>query len=438
MAGHQDTTRNSTLATTFPDAEIKRRAREHGVVKRERKLDFVVFFWTLLLGFRAGSRRTLESLRRVYERKAGHTIAASSFHERFTPQLAAMLRQMATEVMASMTRQRRGQLRELMRGFLDVLCIDATVIALRNALAPRFPACHDDGAAAIKLHTVMSAIEGSAHRIKLSGQRKSDCGVWKRLDDWVKGCLLLFDLGYYDFNLFHRIEKRGGFFLSRLKANANQVIVRENRRHRGRARTLEGCTLQEAIEGLKRSVIDVQAAFEVVMQGSGRIEVKHWRVVGVLNEETGQYHLYVTNVPGDVLAAEDVGRLYAVRWQIELYFKLCKQHGRLDELTSGKWEVVEAMLWACVLQVVASQRLRLKLIERVADERHMPMLRFQEVLGTYANDLLDELTDHRRAPDQRLTHNSRKPIEELILHEAVDRNVTRKRSVDACFESAAA
>jgi hypothetical protein len=40
-------------------------------------------------------------------------------------------------------------------------------------------------------------------------------------------------------------------------------------------------------------------------------------VVGLLNRETGQYHLYVTNVPPEKLAAEDIGAVYSLRWQIE-------------------------------------------------------------------------------------------------------------------------
>ena len=38
-------------------------------------------------------------------------------------------------------------------------------------------------------------------------------------------------------------------------------------------------------------------------------------MVGLLNRETGQYYLYVTNVPPEKLAAEDIGATYSLRWQ---------------------------------------------------------------------------------------------------------------------------
>ena len=36
------------------------------------------------------------------------------------------------------------------------------------------------------------------------------------------------------------------------------------------------------------------------------------------NSESGKYHTYLTNIPVEILAAEDIVRLYAARWEIEL------------------------------------------------------------------------------------------------------------------------
>jgi len=51
----------------------------------------------------------------------------------------------------------------------------------------------------------------------------------------------------------------------------------------------------------------------------------------VRNEETGEYHLYITNVPAEKLSAEDVARNYAVRWLIEMAFKQLKSAYRIDQ-----------------------------------------------------------------------------------------------------------
>ena len=82
---------------------------------------------------------------------------------------------------------------------------------------------------------VMSVLSYTPREVKLSAERVGDTVPWKRLERWVNGCLLLFDLGCYEFHLFDRIDYNGGSFLSRAKANFNPVIVSTNRAWRGRA-----------------------------------------------------------------------------------------------------------------------------------------------------------------------------------------------------------
>jgi IS4 transposase len=48
----------------------------------------------------------------------------------------------------------------------------------------------------------------------------------------------LFDLGFYDFWLFDRIDANDGWFVSRVKSNANPEIIEELRTWRGSSITL--------------------------------------------------------------------------------------------------------------------------------------------------------------------------------------------------------
>ncbi|MBI3926959.1 MAG: transposase [Armatimonadetes bacterium] len=54
--------------------------------------------------------------------------------------------------------------------------------------------------------------------------------------------------------------------------------------------------------------------------------------MGVRNDDTGAYHLYLTNIPADRLSPEDIARTYAARWEVELIFKELKSHYRLEEI----------------------------------------------------------------------------------------------------------
>ena len=65
--------------------ELNRLAAESGLIRRRRKLDPTLMFWTLVLGFGVGRTRSLAGLRRVYERVSGVPLAASSFPRSLFP-----------------------------------------------------------------------------------------------------------------------------------------------------------------------------------------------------------------------------------------------------------------------------------------------------------------------------------------------------------------
>lgn len=56
------------------------------------------------------------------------------------------------------------------------------------------------------------------------------------------------------------------------------------------------------------------------------------RVVAIRDTAACDYHVFVTNIPADRLAADQIARSYAARWEIELPFRQLKTDYRLDEL----------------------------------------------------------------------------------------------------------
>lgn len=77
----------------FPPEWLRATAAKVGCVKRNRKIDPVILFWVLVLGFGVGAQRTLASLRRAYEAASAETLVPSSFYERFNRRLVAFLKE---------------------------------------------------------------------------------------------------------------------------------------------------------------------------------------------------------------------------------------------------------------------------------------------------------------------------------------------------------
>ena len=69
-----------TISELFPPDWILEKARETGMLKRERDIDPVVFFWTLVLNFGIELRHAIVGFQRSYGRYAGSVVAYSSFY----------------------------------------------------------------------------------------------------------------------------------------------------------------------------------------------------------------------------------------------------------------------------------------------------------------------------------------------------------------------
>ena len=131
---------------------------------------------------------------------------------------------------------------------------------------------------------------------------------------------MLFDLGYFCYNLFNRIKRNGGWYISRLKDNANPLVVGINLSHRGRQTPIVGRHLRDVLARLKRDIIDIQVTVEfqnrVYNDKKSRAKTEY-RVVGIRNQETGEYHRSITNIPPEMLSAEEVAQSYRYRWEID-------------------------------------------------------------------------------------------------------------------------
>ncbi len=313
------------IARTFPPELLRRLADESGFVQRERRIDPVAFFLTLVLDFGIGLQRSLALLKRGYEERAEIELrlAYSSWHGRFTPELAAFLRLCVAHGLTQLKEADGPRLSEKLSVFEDVLIKDSSVVRLHAKLAALWPATRSKKVAAgIKVDTLISVRAHGPKSLALVGERTPDVKLL-RPGPWVKNRLLLFDLGYYSHRLFAKIGENGGAFLSRLKANADPVFVRSLKVHRGRAVDLEGKRLSEVLPHLEREVLDaeVEIAFQRrEYRGRSHGDTLTCRLVGVWDAEHGEYHLYVTNVGAEALAAEELAELYSLRWQIELTF----------------------------------------------------------------------------------------------------------------------
>jgi IS4 transposase len=378
-----------TLKSLFPDQFLKDLASETGFVKRQRKISPVSFFWALVLGFGLERVRTISSLRKAFERSTNTTIAPSSFYDRFTEECTVFFKTALDQAFESF-RMTIDQLGEGVKAFREIVFTDATVLKLHNALKNVYPGCRTNHSpAAAKLHAVVGVTGAGKSTVKITGERVSE----KRklvIGDWVSGKLLAFDLGYYKFQLFHKIVRHGGHFISRLKENANPKIVAV---HVGSA-DFVGERLQDVLSGLRRDALDVDVEVVCTARSYKGIQSKTratFRVVAIRDTETGDYHCYITSLSSDVASAVEVARIYAARWGIELLFKELKSGYRLDELDSQRKEVVDTLIYTALITLVTSRALMNFILSKIKNaERRIRATtgRWWKLFAAYAQEIL--------------------------------------------------
>ena len=423
MARWKSTPLRAALSRMFPKMMLERSAREAGVVRRRRRVEVVALFWVLLLTLDTRGKRTFADLRRSYEKVTGTRLSSSSFQQRFSPAFARWLRQLVAAKLAVVAKQPGGT-RPLWGQIRDVLCIDSTVVRLHDALARALPACRTNHTqAAAKLHIVLNVRGQGPQSIKLTSERVHD-GPVLRAGCWVRKRLLLFDLGYFSYRLFANIDREGGFFLTRLKEHANPTIVRLHRTHRGRAVPAEGRGLQEVKGQLRREVFDAEAELHFHRRSyAGRRAGAHLRVrlVGLRDDVHGGYHWYVTNLPPDLVPAEEIGKLYSARCAIELLFREMKSCYQLESIPSRKRPAVEAFLYAAVLTLFASHALR-RAVRRWGNlgNRRLPLERWGRLVASAAAELLAIILDAAA-----MAHCREKRLLSFFAAEAPDPNLHR-------------
>jgi putative transposase len=426
----------------FPPRVVQRIARESGFVRRHRKLDPVAFLYTLAFETGPQLQRTLEALRDAYNKQTPDPIlSAGGFYERFTPELVEFLRRCVAYGLAQLRVAPGNRLTPKLARFTDLLIQDSTVIRLFAALAKVYPPTRlakntkSKRTAGVKVATLFSARANGPARLELFPESTSEIDTLK-IGPWVKGSVVLTDLGFYKHQGFARIEENGGFFLSRLKANANPILIGSHLVHRGRAIELEGKRWSEVAPRLHREVLDAEVELSFQRRGyrgHHRGDTLRARLVAVWDEVHRQYHTYVTNIPPEVLTAEEVAELYRCRWSVELLFKEAKGSFHLDRVATGNRYVAESLIWTSWLAVLVSRRGHSVLLEHVPTEERFryPPIRWSRVFRDesrgFLPPLLQRLKKRRVVPD---------PIDELVGRldvRARDPNITRERFREGWF-----
>jgi IS4 transposase len=222
--------------------------------------------------------------------------------------------------------------------FDRVILEDSSQVKLPAGNHEDFPA-HGNGkgeTAGCKFDLAFDLLTGQPVLQSLRLATDQDKELGKDLVDLVKrNDLVLRDMGYFSLGEFSRIEALDAWWLSRLPANVLAWDL-DSRTLDDTLRTTNAYRLDlEMYVGEVQHrcrLIAVRAAPDVAAQRR-RERKKQAEVHGKqISKETlirCDWHLILTNVRMEAMSAQNLFKLYAVRWNIEIGFRAWKQSGHL-------------------------------------------------------------------------------------------------------------
>ncbi len=213
--------------------------------------------------------------------------------------------------------------------------------------------------------------------------------------------------------------------MSRLKGDASPLIVGVNQACRGNSVDVLGKKLGDVLPLLKRQLLDVEVEVMVRRRrykGKTTRMKRTFRMILVLNEETRQYHSYLTSIPINVLNGEDIASLYGARWEIELVFKELKDVYQLDQIQTRNPNVVKCLIWVSILTFICSRQL-LRLARQYNTEKaHLYIhLQWAKALAANAYGILKATLQSMNLETDLITYIS------ILIGQGQTPNINRKR-----------
>jgi len=194
---------------------------------------------------------------------------------------------------------------------------------------------------AIKLHVGLNHRGYLPEFVTVTTGKISDSKVGRTLA-FPKGSMVAIDCGYDDYGWFNQLTKKGIFFVTRLKSNAEYRVI-----ERREVNTRQGLSSDQIIE-----FTGIQTAKKCPIQ---------LRRIGYRDAETGKHYVFLTN--HFTLAAKTIADIYKARWQVELFFKWIKQNLKIKSFIGTSKNAVMTQIWIalCVYLLLAFIKFQSKL-----------------------------------------------------------------------------
>lgn len=348
MSSTELTRLTGALARALSSDDIDQIGRETGQSQRLRTITPSRLFLSLIVALGSGAIESLADLLREFNHQNGVAVAYKAFYNRLArDSFVTFMRQMFARLIEHLSIQTLTPVgRTALARFKDIVIQDGSSFAVKRTLRSVFPGRFTTTEpAAVELHVTFSGFADEASVVELAPDTKAERDFLPKAST-LKDKLLLADRGYPSVRYFEDVHEQGGSFLVRLTCSYNPWVhaawVEGKRVPLPKPVRLSNFIAQQAG---RRMDLDVEFT-----RGKGQDGVRFRVLVLPGNEQT--MTRLCTNLPRTPFSLDLVGRLYRLRWQIELLFKEWKSYANLHKFDTGNEHIAAGLIWASLCAAI--------------------------------------------------------------------------------------
>jgi hypothetical protein len=343
----------------FFNSSITQLGKTVKFVKRKSKLTAKLFVECLVIGCLSNPNTTLEDICKLIKQR-GVKITKQGLHQRFNSEATELMKNLFEESLQQFKTEKRDVL-ALLKAFSSVIILDSSGISLPANLKNLYKGFGGGASeAGLKIQMLLDYVNGQIKDIAITGARKNDQGFKDHLNKIEKGALYLQDLGYFNTESLDKIKKAEAYFVSRYLTQtkvfdqdeqpvdllkelyqsgtffAKEVLL--GQQHKVKVRLIAYLLPDEEIEKRLRK-LNKEAKKKGRTPAQETLELARWSI-------------FITNVSEGILNDKQVHLVYILRWQIELFFKLCKSQVGINKLNGKNQDRVLCEIYAKLICIV--------------------------------------------------------------------------------------
>jgi len=359
------------LNTFFEPEEIEKLARESKFVQRSGQLNGFTFLCLLSINSDDLASESLNDLVTKLELEHGINIKKQSLDERFNQYAVCFLKK-AVEELLNKHCSATDSFMECDQ-FKRILIKDSVCFQVDASLAEHFPGCGGSGSpATVRIQFEYDLVAGTIVDLSLHGFVEQDASnSTMTLDVVNEGDLIIRDLAYMHIAALKGILSRLGDFLCRLQARRQVYQLRNGKIMELDFPEIVKLMVKHQVDKIEEKVfLDKLMTLEVRLfiyllplnvyqeriRKANLNAKKKGRQLSKEFKARARLNLFITSASEDVLDIETAWKVYTLRWQIELGFKVWKSLWKIDKVKKVKKERLECYIWSKLFIIILSLR----------------------------------------------------------------------------------